>query len=172
MDIIQKLSSRISMNDIHEILYWAKGDNDRKQELYNLLYYEDDKVAYQAAWIMTHYSHSENEWLYSRQNELIDEAMRCTHTGKRRLILALLLKQPMADITRVDFLDFCFERMISKKEPVGVQSLCIKLAYELCRPIPELVQELRTMLEMMDGEMSPAIQAASRNVLKSMKKGT
>lgn len=96
--------------------------------------------------------------------------MSCKHTGKRRLILSLLFRQPMANPTRVDFLDFCLERMVSKREPVGIRSLCMKLAYELCRPTPELVQELKTILEIMDGEISPGIQAVRNNILKAMKK--
>lgn len=170
MDLKPTLSSRISMHNIHSILFSAQGDEVRKQELYNLLYDKDDMVAYQAAWVMTHYSLHENEWLYDKQNELIDEAMSCKHTGKRRLILSLLFRQPMSNPTRVDFLDFCLERMVSKREPVGIRSLCMKLAYELCRPTPELVQELKTILEIMDGELSPGIQAVRNNILKAMKK--
>ena len=72
--------------------------------------------------------------------------MTCPHSGKRRMILNLICQQPAADSPRVDFLDFCMERMISREEPPGVQSLCMKLAYQLTRSIPELQQELRTML--------------------------
>lgn len=171
MNLIELLSSRISMHNIHSILYTAQGDEEIKQELYDLLFHRDEKVAYQAAWVMTHYSLYENEWLYTKQNELIDEAMTCDHTGKRRLILSLLLRQPTPKPIRIDLLDFCFERMISKKEPVGIQSLCIKLAYEQCKETPELLQELHTMLDMMDGELSPAIQSARSTVLKAIKKG-
>ena len=120
---------------------------------------------------MNHYSLWENRWLYDKQDELIDEAMICEHKDKRRLILSLLYRQPLANPPRVDFLDFCLDRMISKKESPGRQSIYIKIAYELCRPIPELVQELRTALEMMEGELSPAIAVARKNVLKAMVKG-
>lgn len=171
MNFKSKLSQRISMDDILEITYLTQGNNIRKQELYDLLFDQEDQIAYQAAWVMNHYSLWENRWLYNKQNELIDEAMVCEHTGKRRLILSLLYRQPLANPPRVDFLDFCLERMISKKEPSGVQALCVKLAYELCRPIPELIQELCVALEMMEGELSPAIQVTKKNILKAMTKG-
>ena len=61
------------------------------------------------------------------------------------MILNLICQQPAADPPRVDFLDFCMEHMISREEPAGVQSLCMKLAYQLTRSIPELQQELRTI---------------------------
>lgn len=171
MNIRDRLSRRISMDDIHEITYLTQGNNKRKKELYDLLFDEEDQIAYQAAWAMNHYSSRENQWLYDKQDELINEAMHCRHTGKRRLILSLLYRQPLANPPRVDFLDFCLDRMISRKEPVGIRSLCMKIAYELCRPIPELTRELKAALGMMEGEFSPAIATARKNILKAMIRG-
>lgn len=171
MNLKNILSLRIGKQDIHKIIFLTQGDTKRKQKLYNLLFDQDDKIAYQAAWIMTHFSAKENEWLYNKQDKLINEVLICKHTGKRRLILAILYKQPLASPPRVDFLDFCLERMISKDEPFGIQSLCMKIAYELCLPIPELTQELRTILEIMKDDLSPAIQTSKKNILKAMAKG-
>lgn len=86
------------------------------------------------------------------------------------MLLNLLSQQPAANPPRMDFLDFCLERVISRHEPGGVQSLCIKLAYQQTCSIPELQQELRTMLEIMEPELlNPAIRAVRRNTLKAMK---
>lgn len=171
MNLKAKLSERIGMDDVHEILRLTHNSDSRKQELYNLVIGEDETIGYHATWILTHFSLEDNKWLYNKQDELIDEVLVCKHGGKRRVILNLLYKQPLANPPRVDFLDFCLERMISVKELPGVQSLCMKIAYELCRPIPELIQELKTMLEMMEGDLCPAIRATRKNILKAMPKG-
>lgn len=69
----------------------------------------------------------------------------------------------------MDLLDFCLERMMSRQEPVGVQSICMKLAYKLTHSIPELQQELRLLLEMMEPELlSPALRSSRKNVLKKL----
>lgn len=159
------------MNDIQEIISLVQCNNKKIQELYNLIFDKEDKIAYQAAWIITHFPAKENEFLYNKQNELIDQALTCNHIGKRRLILAILYKQPLVNPPRVDFLNFCLDRMISKAEPFGTRALCLKIAYELCRPIPELKQELQIALKMMESESSPAIQATRKNILNAMKKG-
>lgn len=171
MNFKAKLSERIGMDDIHEILRLTQQSDKRKQELYDLVIGEDEKIGYHAAWIFTHFSPEANKWLYEKQDELIDEVMMCEHGGKRRVVLNLLYKQPLADPPRVDFLDFCLERMLSVKELPGVQSLCMKIAYELCRTIPELTQELKTTLEMMEGELCPAIRSVRKNILKAIPKG-
>ena len=104
------------MYDIHASTFLAQGNNKKKRELYNLLFDVNDKLAYQAAWVFTHFSLGENEWLYDKQDELIDEALVCAHPGKRRLLLVLLFNQPLANPPRTDLLDFCLERMLSKQE--------------------------------------------------------
>ena len=83
-----------------------------------------------------HFSKPEVEWLTLKQDELIDAALTCPHSGKRRMLLNLLCQQQLADPPRVDLLDFCMERMVSRNEPAGVQSLSIKLAYQLTCSIP------------------------------------
>jgi len=171
MDFKTKLSEHIEMDDINEILHLIGQNKSRKQELYNLILAENETIGYHAAWIFTHSIREEREWLYNKQDELIDEVLICKHGGKRRVILNLLYKQPLTNPPRVDFLDFCLTRMLSAQELPGVQSLCMKIAYELCLSIPELKQELRTTLEIMNGDLCPAILSVRRNILKAMQKG-
>lgn len=171
MDFKARLSQRIGMDDINEILRLTHDSDSRKQELYNLVIGDDEAIGYHAAWIFTHFSSQDNEWLYNKHDQLINEVLVCKHGGKRRVMLNLLYRQPFPNPPRVDFLDFCLERMMSGEELPGVKSLCMKIAYELCRPIPELMQELKTMLAMMEGDLVPSIQAVRKNILKAMQKG-
>lgn len=171
VDFKAKLSDRIGMDDINEMLRLTEQNDKRKQELYDLVIGEDEKIGYHAAWIFTHFSPEANKWLYRKQDELINEVMTCEHGGKRRLILNLLYKQPLADTLSVNFLNFCLERMLSVKELPGVQSLCMKIAYELSRTTPELRQELKATLEIMEGELCPAIRSARKNILKAIPRG-
>ncbi|MDR2913666.1 MAG: hypothetical protein LBV74_02340 [Tannerella sp.] len=172
MSFREKLSERVQMTDIHEIVFLTQNNNKRKRELYDLLFDNDDKIAYQAAWIFTHFSLAENKWLYDKQNEIIDEALICRHPGKRRLLLALILRQPLPEVPRTDFLDFCLDKMISKQELPGVQTICMKLAYEMSRHIPELKQELFVTLDMMEPDLLQiSMRTVRKNVLKAMKTG-
>ena len=193
MNLRARLSERVHIEDIREILHFIQDDEQLREEVYQFIFDEDDIVSYQALWVCTHFSKPEVEWLTLKQDELIDAALTCPHSGKRRMLLNLLCQQQLADPPRVDLLDFCMERMVSRNEPAanpprmdfldfclervisrhepgGVQSLCIKLAYQLTCSIPELQQELRTMLEIMEPELlNPAIRAVRRNTLKAMK---
>ena len=168
----ERLSRRIGANDIYGIIYLTQESNQCKQELYKLLFDDDKTTAYQATWVFNHFSLYENKWLFDKQEELINEVLVCQHSGRRRLLLSLLYRQPLNNPPRTDFLDFCLERMVAKNEPPAIQTLCMKLAYELCRPIPELLQEFRAIMEMTEFELfAVSMHAARKNILKAMQKG-
>ena len=146
MNLRARLSERVHIEDIREVLHFIQDDERLREEVYQLIFDKDHIVSYQALWVCTHFSKADVEWLSRKQEELIDAAMTCPHSGKRRMILNLICQQP------------------------GVQSLCMKLAYQLTRSIPELQQELRTILEIMEPDLLvPAIRSVRKNTLKAMK---
>ena len=67
---------------------------------------------------------------------------------------------------RTDFLDFCFEHMVSIEEFPGIQTLCMKLAYRMCSFYPELMDELKHTLEAMEIEFyKPAVKCLRKRIL-------
>jgi hypothetical protein len=145
------LSGRISGGDAR-----ALADGDFKEELFQLLFDDDKRTSNNAAWVLTHLPKTEDAWLNERQNVLIDEAMRTNSTTKRRLIMNLLDRTSFdPENIRTDFLDFCFNTMLSD-EPIGVKSLAIKLTYAQSVHYPELLEEFNTALQMMEPEVLPA----------------
>lgn len=171
MNLRAALSERIHIQNIRELVHFIQNDERLREDIYQLIFDGDDFISYQALWVCTHFAKAEIEWLSQKQNQLIDEVLACPHESKRRLLLNIIYQQPIADPPRVDLLDFCMERMISRNEPTGVQSICMKLAYELTYSIPELQQELCTMLEIMEPELlSPALRSARNKILKAIKR--
>mgnify|MGYP000632859797 CR=1 FL=1 len=82
MDLRERLSDRIHIEDIHEILRYVQGSQKRKSELYGLIFDPDETIGYQALWACSHFSADENKWLYDKQDELINEILVCKHPGK------------------------------------------------------------------------------------------
>ena len=145
------MSGRISGGDAR-----ALASGDFKEELFQLLFEEDKRTSDNAVWVLTHLPRTADAWLAERQNTLIDEVLRTTSTTKRRLVMNLLERTPFeADSIRTDFLDFCFNAMLSD-EPIGVKSLAIKLTYAQSKFYPELLEEFNTALQMMEPEVLPA----------------
>ncbi len=100
-------------------------------------------------------------------NELIDQAMQTANSSVRRLTLNIIERLILEeDDLRTDFLDFCFEHMVSIEEFPGIQTLCMKLAYRMCSFYPELMDELKRTLEAMEIEYyKPAVKCLRKRIL-------
>ena len=166
------LINRLSQSDIHELCALTQGErnNSLKEQLYQLTLDADRRVATNALWVFTHFALADNEWLYAKHDQLIDRCLNEKDATKLRLMLNLLLRQPFdEEAIRTDFIDFCLTQLADPKSPYAVRAQCIKLAYEQMRYWPELLNELRQMLEMISCEpLSPGLRSAWRQVMKKL----
>lgn len=141
------------------------GTPDVVQELYGLLFDEETKLVYRAAWVLSRLAATQIAPLGRNYDRLISAAVRTPHAGCRRMLLHLLHRLPQPAIPAVDLLDFCLERMTDPKEPHGVRMLCIKIAYGICRTDPDLRQEFGILLDQLEQEpLPPSLSAACRNI--------
>ena len=68
--------------------------------------------------------------------------------------------------TTGDFLDFCFDHMMDVEEYPGIQSVCMKLAFRMCKLYPELMDELKRTLEAMEIDYyKPAVKCVRNRIL-------
>ena len=127
----------------------------------------DYRVARSALWGLTKATDGELSELQVILNELIDQAMQTENSSVRRLTLNIIDRLKMnEDELRTDFLDFCFEHMVSIEEFPGIQTLCMKLAYRMCTFYPELIDELKRTLEAMEIDYyKPAVKGLRRRIL-------
>lgn len=165
-----QLNHRLFQSDIHELCALTQGErnNSLKEQLYQLTLDADRRVATNALWVFTHFALADNEWLYAKHDQLIDRCLNEKDATKLRLMLNLLLRQPFdEEAIRTDFIDFCLTQLADPKSPYAVRAQCIKLAYEQMRYWPELLNELRQTLMMINCEpLSPGLRSAWRQVMK------
>lgn len=168
----QKLSHKLALSDILHIslLMQGKENDSRKEELYRLTFDKDERVAVNALWVFTHFDSINNEWLYTKHDDLIDRVLIEPTVTKRRLMLTLLLRQPFEENSlRSDFIDFCVSKITACAQPYAIRALCIKLAYEQMKYYPELLAELKMALGMLEQEaLSPGLMSAKRQIMKKI----
>lgn len=128
---------------------------------------DDRKVARNALWILTKATDDELSALQSMLGEFIGLAMQTPDSSVRRLSLNVIERLEISkDTLRADFLDFCLERMVAVDELPSAQSLCMKLAYRMCRFYPELEGELlRTLQSMEIGYYKPAVRSVRSRIM-------
>lgn len=166
-ELRDRLSGRIHENDILEMLYYKQECPEIADALYGYMFDEDIKVASNALWVQT-WDMIDRTLPY--RDKLVLLAITTQNVTVRRLSLTLLqrMKWNKNDI-RTDFLDFCMGKILSQSESPGVRTLCIKLGYQQCRHYPELMEELKLLLDSLsEMPITPAIACVRKNVLKKM----
>ncbi|MBR6842463.1 MAG: hypothetical protein IKM77_09235 [Prevotella sp.] len=128
---------------------------------------EDYLVARSALWGLTKASKEELSQLQVILSEFINQAMQIDNSSVRRLSLNVIERLEMSENDlRTDFLDFCFEHMIDVEELPGIQSVCMKLAFRMCKFYPELMDELKRTLEAMEIDYyKPAVKGVRSKIL-------
>ena len=156
------------MEDIKALAQSAHGDAKVREELFRTMLAGEGREAYYAAWALTHLPPSDNGCIDERREKLVQLAIHTPEVPLRRLSMVLLERIEWGvDDVRTDLLDFCLEHMMLPDEPYGVKALCMKLAYRQCRHYPELKEELRQSLLLMDtSELGSGVKHTRNKILK------
>ena len=163
----ERLNQTFSEGGAQEIYQEIKSNGDFLGFAQRYAFDTDYRVARTALWGLTKAKDEEVSELKVIYNELIDQAMQTENSSVRRLTLNIIEKLKMdEDDLRTDFLDLCFEHMVSIEEFSGTQTLCMKLAFRMCTFYPELMDELKRTLEAMEIEYyKPAVKCLRKRIL-------
>ena len=163
-----RLRQTFSEGGAQEIYQEVKANGDFLGFARQYAFSQDYRVARSALWGLTKATDEEEAQLQVMLNKLIEQAIQTDNSSVRRLTLNIIERLKMeAEDLRTDFLDFCFEHMVSIEEFPGIQTLCMKLAYRMCSFYPELMGEMKRTLEAMEIEYyKPAVKSIRNKILK------
>ena len=163
----ERLKQTFSEGGAQEIYREVRAESNFLGFAHRYVFDSDYRVARSALWGLTKATNEELSELQVILNELIDQAMQTKNSSVRRLTLNIIERLKMEeDDLRTDFLDFCFEHMVSFEELPGIQTLCMKLAYRMCSFYPELMDELKRTIETMETDYyKPAIKSLRKRIL-------
>lgn len=132
-----------------------------------LIFDPEVKVAWRAAWACQKIADAHPEWYSDAQfKELASLAISTTHGGLQRGCLSILLNLPIPNPIQVEFINACFEWMVSPKSPIAVQAISMKMLYRVCCIEPDFKPELMAYLENVDSSAySVGFNSTRKNVL-------
>ena len=162
-----RLRQTFSEGGAQKIYQEVKATGDFLGFAHQYAFSQDYRVARTALWGLTKANKEELSQLQVILNEIIDQAMQTDNSSVRRLSLNVVERLEMSDEDlRTDFLDFCFEHMMDIEEYPGIQSVCMKLAFRMCKFYPELMDELKRTLETMEiYYYKPAVKGVRNRIL-------
>lgn len=165
------------IDEIKSLAQQAHNDAAVRNALFEALWDQNRDDAVHSAWALTHLPRNDNDHIAAHREALVDLATSTLDTSLRRITLALLERLDWKasteddDVPRhyVELLNFSMERLMMSDEPYGVRSLCMKLAYTLSQPYPELLDELRQSLLLIEpSELGAGVRHTRKKILEKL----
>ena len=169
-----QLVGRIHTEDVRRIVdCMAYDDGDVMiKALYCLLTDADQRVANNAAWVLSCSDGKVMRFLLRYQNQLIDLLIDTKDKSFARILFSILRRQTFEKSNlRTDFLDFCLNEIVNSNQAIAIRAHAIYVSYSLCKAYPELLNELFMMLQMLESEsLSPGLRHARNTIMAAIKK--
>ena len=170
MDYCEHLLHPLSLRFVDKLVLEVLQQPEDFSIVYPLIFDTEIKVAWRAAWACQKISEKHPEWFFETHfRELATLVATTKHGGLQRGCISVLLNLPIPEPIPVDFLNHCFECVISPKVPIAVQAISMKILYRICRIEPAFIPEFIVCLESVSpDDFSKGYNAARRNILKKL----
>ena len=169
-----QLVGRIHTEDVRRIVdSMAYDDGDViVKALYHLLSDTDQRIAYNAAWVLSCSDGKVIKFLIRYQNQLIDLLIGTKDKSFSRILFSILRRQTFEKSNlRTDFLDFCLNQIVNTNQAIAIRAHAIYVSYSLCKAYPELLNELFMTLQMLESEtLSAGLLHARKAIMTAIKK--
>ena len=171
MDFRQHLLHPLSLHFIDHMVMEVLTSPTDFETVYQLIFDTDEKVAWRAAWACQKISEKHPEWFTEKQFiEIANLTIFNSHGGLQRGCLSILNNLPFPGTISVEFINSCFDRMVSLKYPVSIQCLSMKILSRICILEPDFKPELQAYLENIDaGAYTAGFRSTRSHILKALK---
>ncbi len=164
------LSENMHRKDVDMLVDFLMHDSDSFGMVFQMIFETDKRKAWHAAWVIEKVCRKDSELISEEKNRiLINFLLVNQHEGLQRICLTILTLLPVHFPVSVDFINKCFDQMLSPRRSISVQVLSMKMLCKICSIEKDFIPELKATLENTESSMySPGYKAAKTHVLKSL----
>ena len=123
-----------------------------------------------SSWLLSHVGENHLEKLLPFHHKLIDVFLDCTESSTQRNLANLLLKLPETNYRDGERMEYLFQFLQNSETKVALKSYSMYLLVPLVKPHPELIRELRLVLNARVEMESRAYLGAVKKVEKMLAK--
>jgi len=165
-EILEELKQKILKIGGGELELWklsVLSDEMLFKQLYELIYSEEEKVAWRSGWIIDNAAEDHHEMLAAFIPDIVAQLLITKNSSLKRIFTRILIRYEIPDELLGSVLDRCYQ-LLSPLEPVAVRANAMQVIYNITQLEPALKQEflivLRDLLE--EGGTAGLVNRASK----------
>lgn len=171
-DNAQVLKNRLENIGPKEIYIWREmvlQDKDLFDEVFNLIFCDNPRISWHAAWVIDHVSEVDPGRLKIRVTEIIDNLPHLKSSSLKRHFTRMLLRQKIPTDKAGRLVDVLY-KLLLPSEATAVRANSMHLLYKLALTEPDLQAELcSTIHSLLETERSAGMVSAGNKILRALR---
>ena len=149
------------------IVKWVGNDQKRFDELFYLFLHDEYRVVQRAAWPVSYCVEEHPEFIKKHFSRLIKNlGKKGIHDAVKRNSVRLLQYVSIPEKFHGQVMDLCFRYISSPNEPVAIKAFSITILQILAKQYPEIINELKLVIEERWDYETAAFKTRAKKVLK------
>jgi hypothetical protein len=172
MNLEAEILKEHSRKQVIKIGCWIGENSSRFERLMDLFLHGEYIVTQRSAWIVSYCGEKHPDlptpWLPAMLVKMLEPGV---HVAVKRNVLRVLQSVEIPRSLLGKVMTICFDEMASPGSPIAVRAYAMAILVDLAGDEPEIIPELRAMIQQMLPHAGPGLRACIRKALKKMKAG-
>ena len=175
MNIREAILAEHSKAQAEKITAWIGHSASRFKTLMQLFLNDEYRVVQRAAWIVSMVAERHPDLIEPYLEEMVERlTLSGQHPAVRRNVVRVLdYMDEIPESVHGPVMNACFDFAADPKEAIAVRAFSITVLGKLARIYPDMIPELKTVLEdMLSHDPTPALVVRVKRVFKELKMGS
>ena len=170
MNLRDQILKEHTKNNCEKIIRWVGNDSAKFNELFNLFLNDEYRVTQRAAWPLSYCVINHPELMKNNFEKLIRN-LKKSHLPNsiKRNTVRLLQAIDIPEKHDGAIMEICFRYVESPAELVAVKAFSLTILGKLAKKYPEIIPEIKMLVEGQISHQTAAFKARSKRVLKELK---
>ena len=168
MKLRQQLLKEHSKPNCAVIVNWIGNSQQRFDQLFDLFLNDEYRVVQRAAWPLSYAVVAHPQFIQKHFSKLLKNLQKDgIHNAVKRNTVRLLQDVTIPKRFHGTVMNLCFDYLNSPQTEVAIKAFSLTVLNNLSRQYPEIIPELRTIIEDRWNYETPAFHSRAKKILKS-----
>jgi hypothetical protein len=166
MKLREQLLKAQSKTNCIKIVKWVDSNQQRFDELFNLFLNDEYRVVQRAAWPVSNCVMAYPQLIKKHWGKLVKNLKKLnTHPAVKRNTIRLMQDIAIPEKYHGEIMTFCFDYIANPEEAIAVKAFALTVLENLSKLYPEILQELKTIIEDRWDYETPAFKVRAKKIL-------
>lgn len=167
MKLRETILKEHSKANCRRIVTWVGNDQKRFDELFDLFLNDEYRVVQRSAWPVSYCVEDHPEFIKKHFTRLLKNLnKKSIHDSVKRNSIRLFQYVDIPKKFHGRVMDLCFQYISSRTEPVAIKAFSITVLQNLASQYPEILNEIKLVIEERWDHESIAFQKRAKKLLK------